>query len=85
MSSADSSELRRAGNGPVDFCEENKRLLNQFAETVTALSVLHEQQFVAPSRPRLGRAARRRHPAQQGEDVTPLDLERARPRKVRQR
>ena len=47
MSSADSSELRRAGNEPVDFCEENKRLLNQFAETVTALSVLHEQQFIA--------------------------------------
>jgi hypothetical protein len=29
------------------FCEENKRLLNDFAETVTALSMLHEQQFIA--------------------------------------
>ena len=31
----------------VQYCEENKRLLNDFAETVTALSMLHEEQFIA--------------------------------------
>ena len=47
MSSEDLSGIRRTGVDVVNFCEENKRLLHQFADTVTALSALHEQQFIA--------------------------------------
>src|SRR5712672_3753740 len=31
----------------ISYCEENGRLLNEFAQAVTELSLLHEQQFIA--------------------------------------
>jgi hypothetical protein len=47
VSNADSFTRRRMEAKAIDYCEENKRLLQEFAETVTDLSLLHEQQFTA--------------------------------------
>jgi hypothetical protein len=47
MCDADSPITGKPKGSEVKYCEENKRLLNEFAETITALTALHEQQFIA--------------------------------------
>ena len=47
MGDADSPIAGQPKTSGVRYCEQNKRLLNEFAETITALTALHEQQFIA--------------------------------------
>jgi hypothetical protein len=37
----------RQSSAPVSYCDESRRLLEAFGETVQGLLILHEQQFLA--------------------------------------